>query len=328
MIQSAPVSPIEFPHKGIEVWTNQHGIRIFRLHYSADPDKDKAWAEAQRKAMTNPADYLQEFEINFSAKLGTLIYQLHDEASLERSFPIPGDWTRYFALDPHPVVPHACLWVAVDRFGDAWVYRELWPSRIYGIPGTAPEDDHRFSIKEYVETIQWLEGPENPENTHLKSKSGELVGEKIYRRVIDYAARAMGKGMSDEDPDYNFQRKYEDLAGWSFDDSIKDHQAGYEAVNEWLKPRDVEQRDGTFKPKSRLHIFSDRCPELIHQLKNNRFQQLTPTLAERQDPTGKPMAKRNHLTDDLRYLCMAGLEYVPQRTMKSNWKPITKGIAY
>jgi hypothetical protein len=310
---------MEFPHKGVSVWQNPHGICIFRLHYSADPDKTPEWAAKQKAAMTNQADYEQEYEINFSAKLGTLIYQLDDEASLEQAFPIPADWTRYFALDPHPVVPHAALWAAVDRWGDCWIYRELWPSKIYGQRGNVPEDDNRFSIKQYVETVQWLESAENGENTKA---------EKIYKRVIDYAARAMGQGFFDEKPEYNFQQRFEELGGWSFEDCIKDHNAGYEAVNQWLKPRDVEQSDGSFRRKSRLHIFADKCPELVHELKGNRFQQLTPILAERQDPTGKPMMKRNHLTDCLRYLCMAGLEYVPDRKPTSNWRPIAAGVNY
>lgn len=311
---------VEFPHPGCQTWVNPHGIRVFRLHYSADPEKPPDWAAKQKAAMTNPADYEQEYEINFSAKLGTLIYQLHDEATLEKSFTIPAGWTRYFALDPHPVVPHAGLWLALDPWGDAWAYRELWPSRIYGRPGSPPEDDDRFTIKQYVETVQWLESDENPEN--------EGKAEKITKRVIDYAARSMGQGFNDENPQYNFQQRFEDLGGWKFADCIKDLNAGYESVNEWLKPRDVEQKDGAFRPKSKLHIFQDRCPELIHQLKDNRFQQLTPLMAERSDPTGKPRAKRNHLTDCLRYLCMSGLEYIPDRKIQSNWKPIAKGINY
>lgn len=311
---------VSFPHPGVETWVNPHGIRIFRLHYSADPEKTKEWAASQKAAMTNAADYEQEYEINFSAKLGTLIYQLHDEATLENSFPIPAHWTRYVALDPHPRVPHAFLWVACDPWGDSWVYRELWPSKIYGKRGSIPDDDNRFSIKQYVETVQWLESAENEEN------GGKA--EEIYKRVIDYAARSMGQGMDDEQPDLNFQDRYEELGRWTFDDSIKDHETGYEAVNEWLKPRDVEQPDGTFKPKSKLHIFQDKCPETILELHTNRFQQLTPVMAEKQDPSGKPMAKRNHLTDDLRYLCMMGLQYVAKKTIRSNFTPISKGINY
>ena len=311
---------VAFPHPGVQTWTNTHGIDIFRLHYSADPDKTVEWAAKQKSSMTNPADYEQEYEISFGAKLGTLVYLLHEEATLETSFPIPRNWTRYFALDPHPVVPHAFLWVAVDQWGDKWAYRELWPSKIYGQRGNVPEDDNRFSIKQYVETVEWLESKQNPENYGYD--------EDIHTRVIDYAARAMGQGFFDEKPEYNFQKRYEDLAGWSFKDCIKDNQAGPEAVNQWLKPRDVEQSDGTFKPKSKLHIFQDRCPELVHELKTNRLQQLTPTMAERSDPIGKPVAKRNHLTDDLKYLAMAEIEYVAPMKLKSNWKPIAAGVNY
>lgn len=271
--------------------------------------------------MTDPAAYQQEYEIDFSAKLGTLLFQLNEEATLIRSFPIPNDWTRYYGLDPHPRVPHASLWLAVDPWGDAYVYRELWPSRVYGQPGNVPEDDARFSIKDYVESVLWLESADNPEN------SGQP--ERIVRRVIDYAARTFGQGMSDETPELNFQDRFEQCGLYPFEDAIKDHDAGIEKVNEWLKPRDVEQADGTFKPKSRLHIFADKCPELIHQLKTNRYQQLSPLLADRQDPTAKPVAKRNHCTDVLRYLLMANPVYIrPTNSKTKSWKPLNKGIAY
>lgn len=35
-------------------------------------------------------------------------------------------WTKYFAIDPHPRTPTACLWLAVDPQGNHWVYDELW----------------------------------------------------------------------------------------------------------------------------------------------------------------------------------------------------------
>lgn len=35
-------------------------------------------------------------------------------------------WTRYFCIDPHPRVPTACLWLAVDEHNQCWVYDELW----------------------------------------------------------------------------------------------------------------------------------------------------------------------------------------------------------
>lgn len=319
-------------HVGITEWDNPNGIHIFRLHYSADPDKgagDKVfvesenlwlspWAKAQYDGMTSKASYRQEYEIDFAAKSGALLYPFSDEATIEPLAALPAEGTNYYFLDPHPRVPHAHLWIRVDRWGDAWAYRELWPSKIYGKQGNSPEDDNRYRIRDYVETIKYLE-----------------EGETIFRRVIDYAARGFYAEDKNEEQK-TIQQRYEEISReadidypLNFDDAIKDHEAGLEAVQDWLKPRDVEMPDGTFKPKSRLHIIKETCPELIWQLHNNRFEQLTPVMAERRDPSSKPVQKRNHLTDLLRYACLCGLQYVaPPKKQKSTWKPINKGIAY
>src|SRR5947209_4125058 len=116
---------VEFLHRGVEAWTNQHGIRVLRLHYSADDAKTPEWARKQAAKMTDPAMFRQEYEIDFGARLGTLVYQLSEEATLESSSSLPKEGTDYFGLDPHPVVPHAGLWLRVDRWGDAWAMREL-----------------------------------------------------------------------------------------------------------------------------------------------------------------------------------------------------------
>lgn len=335
---------VSFPHPGIEVWKNENEITIFRLHYSADPDKTPEWAAKQKAGMTDPAMYEQEFEINFSAKSGSLLYLLDEQATCEQSFPIPADWTRYWALDPHPRVPHAFLWAACDPWGDLWVYRELWPSKVclqysggklVGDRGNTPEDDNRIRIKDYIETVRWLESDRNtikcadgrPESQAVKES------ERIYKRVIDYAARGFRDG-SESDDQRTLQQKYEDISrelGYPlyFDDAVKDVDTGIETVNDWLKPREVEGDNGEFVKKSKLHIFADKCPELIHQLKSNRYEPLTPLMAERTDPESKPRKKRNHLTDCLRYLCMAEPRYVgrPRRT-RQTWKPIYEGIQY
>lgn len=327
----------------MQVWKNENNITILRLHYSADPDKTAEWAAEQKAGMTDPAMYEQEFEINFGAKAGTLLYQLDEEATLEDSFPIPAEWTRYWALDPHPRVPHAFLWGACDPWGDIWIYRELWPSkcclqyaggRIVGDRGNTPEDDNRVTYKDYILTIQWLESTRNqikcadgrPESTCLEQP------ERIYRRVIDYAARAFQDAASDDKR--TIQEKYEQISSdlgysFTFDDASKDVDVGVELVNEWLKPREVIGEGDKPVKKSRLHIFQDKCPELIHQLKSNRYMPLTPLMAEREDPSGKPAKKRNHLTDCLRYICMANPQFIgPPRRNRRQWKPLYEGIAY
>src|SRR5258707_15098685 len=95
----------EAAHQGITEWTNPNGIHIFRLHYSADEDKNQGekvfvpeeniylspWAKAQYDGFTNKRSYFQEIEIDFSAKAGALIYQLDDAATLEPLSNLPRD---------------------------------------------------------------------------------------------------------------------------------------------------------------------------------------------------------------------------------------------
>ncbi len=341
---------VSLPHPGVEVWQNRNGITVLRLHYEADevkgrgvktfvPELNKSlspWALNEYRQMTNRAMYNQEYEIDFQARLGTLMYQLDEKATVEPSFPPPADWTRTTVLDPHPRTVHFWLWGATDPWGDRWIYRELWPSKVgfryeggilVGEEGNVPEDDHRWTTRDYVETVKYLESAEH--NPHLGGQK-----EKIFKRLIDYAARGF-KGDNDAEDKRSIQERYED---WSkdqeidhpleFSDAVKDIDTGIDAVNNWLEPRDVELSSGRWGKKSRLHIM-DCCPELIHELKTNRFEAQTSQLAEKLDPQAKVIKKRNHGTDCLRYYCIDKTEYVKPEVKtveRSDWRPMFSGV--
>lgn len=343
-----------FPHAGIRVHRNRHGITVLRLHYDADQEKAQGqkvrvpeinrelspWALGQFKQMTDPNAYLREYEIEAEATLGRLIFNLDEEATLEQSFAIPAHWTRRMSLDPHPSVPHAFLWCATDPWGDRWYYRELWPSRacyrydgarLTGSAGPCPDDEPVMRIRDYVETLRWLESADNPENEYQTKR----FDEKISARVIDYAARAFGKGTNDDAEQPNFQQRYEmymilpetRVSCPTFDDAKKDREVGFEVVNAGLKARMIEQSNEKMRKRSAIHIFKDRCPELIYQLKNNRREQLTAQQAQTKDPTGRMVRVRTHQTDNLRYVEMSNPIYI-QPSTKSHWEPLHQGIAY
>lgn len=351
------MSTPNFPHPGIRVHVNSHGITVARLHYSADPEKAEGektyvreidrelspWALQQYRQMTDPNLYLQEYEIDAEATLGRRIFNFDEEASCEPSFAIDPRWTRRNALDPHPSVPHAFLWVATDPWGDRWYYREFWPSkvcyrfdngRLAGKPGPCPDDEPVIRIRDYVEVLRYLESAENPANVW----KGQAFKEQIYARVIDYAARAFGKGSSDDPEQPNFQERFEqhmampDIGVEScpyFEDAKKDHDVGFEMCNAGLKPFLIEGANGRMRKTARIHIFSDKCPELIYELKNVRRQVLTPVQAATKDPTGKAVEVRCHLADDFRYLEMSDPRFIdPDDRGVSDWKPRTPGIAY
>jgi len=69
--------------KGIETYVTESGIRVMRLHYSADPRKDpdtergQKWLQAQLKGYDGGiagADWQQEMEINFRIKSGKKVF--------------------------------------------------------------------------------------------------------------------------------------------------------------------------------------------------------------------------------------------------------------
>lgn len=325
------------------------GARVLRLHYEADPTKAEGqkvfvpalnmelspWAKKTYDSMTDKTLYKQEVEIDFAARAGELLFQLDDEATLCDSFPVPHSWTRYYALDPHPRVPHAHLWCAVDPYGDRWYYREFWPSKIYGKPGHIPEDDNRYTIREHCDVAHFLESADNPEN--------HGTAEYIRRRIIDYAARSMGTKWEsddrDKEPQENYQQRFERESlevgkaagdGWrlQFEDAKKDRSTGIDRVNLALKPLKVE-KDGQWVKSSKAHIFRDKCPELVWQLRNNRWQQLTAEQQAKMDPSAKTVMKRNHKTDLMRYIEMADPVFIQRNpNVESDWSPIHGGVNY
>lgn len=339
---------VSCPYPGIKTWENSNGALVVRLHYTADPEKGlgpkthveeinmdlSPWALKEYQGMADKGLYRQEYEIDFEATQGARVFYMEDAATLVHSrdmakngcWPIPSHWTRWYALDPHPRVPHAHLWCAVDPFGDRWYYREYWPSKIYGVKGNIPEEDNRVTIKQHVQVVHFLESAENPLN---------LAAEAIYRRVIDYAARAFGQGTVDDEPQLNFQERYEKVSReigkgeWRmhFVDCVKDREAGISLVNEGLKPREIEI-DGQWKKRSRIHIVSDQCPELVLQVKENRYPKLSPLQADTRDPIATPMEKRAHMVDDLRYIEMDKPRFIKQDKPRSDWRPLHHGVAY
>jgi len=52
--------------------------------------------------------------------------EFEPEVHIATPFKIKKHWARYFAIDPHPRTPTACLWVAVDEHDQIYVYDELW----------------------------------------------------------------------------------------------------------------------------------------------------------------------------------------------------------
>lgn len=60
--------------------------------------------------------------------LSGLIYkEFKPEVHITKSFTLPDkEYTKYMAIDLHPRTPTAVLWLAINKAGDKYIYRELW----------------------------------------------------------------------------------------------------------------------------------------------------------------------------------------------------------
>jgi len=295
------------------VWLNRtaSGIPVLHIHYSADPEKDETWAARERAKFTAQAFWDKEMEMKAHALDGQVVYpEFNPAIHVIPDSEVPRQLCRYMSIDPHPRTPHAMLWVGLDRWGDLYAYRELWPSVVSGVPRQLKdiEQDNSYTVKEYAWTIAWLEGneiewrhPESPEEEGLyREKQG---GEKLIYRFMDQAGKAF-KASDEATLLESYSRRY-DRYGIQCSDPRKSHQAGEDAIRELLKPRRHETK-GTW-PK--LHIAASLV-ELQMEFRRHRYK-ATRRLSEEKEVKQQGVEARRHLLDNLRYLATADLTFLP-----------------
>jgi len=314
------VSPIP----GMALRRTSDGIAVLRLHHYADPDKDDAWRERERKKYTSQAYWDQEIDIKYDALDGQRVYPEFDPTiHVIPDDQVPAKLTRYMSIDPHPRTPHAALWVGIDHFGDWYAYRDLWPSVVYGNPKQLKDIDaeRMFTVKEYAETMAVLEGNyiewKNAETDHeygiyRRVKVGHRYpwgsvstrdGENIVYRFMDQAGKAF-RASGENQREESYAERY-DRFGIQCSDPYKIIEAGEDAVHELLKMR----RHDVFGWWPRLHIAAS-AQELILEFQKHRRKSTKRNNGEaelKQDG----VAYRRHVLDNLRYLATAQISYIP-----------------
>lgn len=298
------------PVHGLSALRTINGALFIDLDIEADPAwRDAVKLEELRRGFTSEAHYQREIKRKAYALSGATVYPEFDPAIHVVSHDqIPRRGCCYMSLDPHPRTPHAALWVMIDAYSDWWIYRELWPSKIYGRKGRLRDEDmdNVYSIREYVQTIaELLEGNEIEWRKAETDKEYGIYrrtkGERIINRFMDQA----GKGfIASEVQNETYSARYSKF-GLDFSDPKKDHESGEDAVRQLLKPR-MHDTKGAWP---RLHI-SDQCPELILELRNHRYRQMK-RINEERDLHQSASEFRTHQVDNLRYLATSDACYIP-----------------
>lgn len=303
------VAGFRTPCPGVAMRETAAGIRVMLLHYSANPDMAGARLEHERAKYSSVAYWNQEMEMEAHALEGQRVYEGFDPGvHVIADELVPRRGCRFMAIDPHPRTPHAALWVLIDRWGDWYAYRELFPSRVCGqvrnLRDTEP--DNSYTVREYAETIavlegnriEWVNAERDDEYGIYRDQPG---GERVLYRFMDQA----GKGFqaSDESALLESYAKRYDRSGIHCSDPMRSHGSGEDAVRELLKLR-VHDQHGLWP---RLHIAASLV-ELQLELLRYRYR-LIRTWTDTRELKQEGVEARCHLIDTLRYLATGRLFY-------------------
>jgi hypothetical protein len=103
------------------------GYQHLRIHYTADPRKDAAWA--RKKSMSyggfDAPKWRREFELDYYAVEGQRVYPMLSSVHVEPKDVLSG-YSIFRIIDYGLRHPTVCLWVAVNSRGDRHVFREFY----------------------------------------------------------------------------------------------------------------------------------------------------------------------------------------------------------
>ena len=264
--------------KGITEYQNEkNGFYVIQLHYSCDPERDpdtpegKAWIAREKQKYDTEADWRKEQEIDWGALSGELVYPTFGEHNIIEPFEPPKHWTRYRCIDPGLRVPCAVLWCAVDPEGNHYYYLEHYVKE-------KTIDWHCKRIKEY----ELWDIPEQKENIHKK-----LIDPASFARSPIDKRTLAGEFAS---------------FGIICDPANNDKFKGIQRIRRLLKP---DKKTGLPRIFICRHLVN-----LINEMKEYRYPELTAIVAERKDESEDPKKKNDHLLDCMRYIENANPQYI------------------
>jgi phage terminase large subunit len=196
------------------------------------------------------------------------IYESFDRAThVIKPFRIPEDWPRFIGADHGFRNPACFLWFAVDYDSNLFCFREFYRSEWI------------------IEEICKGRG-EEPGIIELNGK------ERIEGCWIDPSTKAnRGK-------DSDYQTYLDHLPkDWSLYCANNEVQTGIDRVKQYLK---VDDRTG----KPQVFIF-DTCENLIEQMTQYRYEELTPGQEVSKNIKETPIKKDDHAVDAFRYGIMS-----------------------
>lgn len=252
--------------KGVEKWRTPLGFYVCQVHYSADPDKDPS----TEKGLA----WYNKVRLGMPEEKWRKEYEI-DWFALSGSLIYPMFNRNLHVIDPFRIPEEWTKYMAIDP-GLRNPTAALWAA--------VDKEDDIYFFEEYYQ-------PERTVREHaecIKAIEKRLGFKSTPFRLIDPAASARNiinkKSVVDEFKSFNLYCKA----------ANNDVDYGVGMVQQNLSP-DPE----TGCP--RVYFFSS-LKNTISEIMNYRYEEISAKVAERKDPSEKPVKKRDHLMDCLRYI--------------------------
>jgi PBSX family phage terminase large subunit len=185
-----------------------------------------------------------------------------------KPFAIPKEWTRFVGLDHGYRNPAAAIWCAMDYDGNIYAYREFY--------------QNEWIIEEIVKGRKGI----GPGLVDLSR------GEKLEGVWVDPSTKA-NRG---KDSDFTTYLEYFPR-DWALIPANNEVANGIDRVKQLLKLNERTKQPRMF--------FFDTCVNLIEQMAQYRYEELTPGQEMAKNVKESPVKKDDHAVDALRYAVMS-----------------------
>ena len=263
---------------GMHFWKNEMDWGVLEIHYSADPDKDEAWAQQAAKKQAGGIEgekWQGEMEIDVMAKAGRRVLPQFSRAThVINSFTIPEEWPRFRGIDPGYNNPCAVVWVAQDGDGTFYVYDLFY------------EREH--TVEKVASAVKARTGRQRFEFT------------KIGHDANARSQTNEGKTISEQYADHGI---FTDISYVKNEDAVP-----------YMSDLFTVRENG--EPQVKVFDTTNIQP-LIWELERWRFPDLTEQQKLTQNEKEKPLSKDDHAIHALRnVICNVGEDYIRQHGLK------------
>jgi len=292
------------------------GIKVARLHYSADSSMTPERVAKLKSEYSNPWIAEREMEINPYAMGGKRIFPGYsDEIHLVDQFELGGsgaDWTTYLACDPHPELAHAFVWLCVNRLGEMVIPWSWWP-----------EEENQERARNGKSPILIAEYAKRLRAAEKFAAEANLFPPSEYE-IIDVAAKSFH-----QDEEHSMLEGYRNEGIYFRPGKKNRHYAGYDLINKALTPAPVNLgTEVVMRPKLTIMRGAGDNHLLAKQFRQVHWKENRGIAALEKDPPGQPMDKERHLIDCVSYILLEEPQFWDKTAKLSTFEPIYKNIGY